>query len=475
MAGTGLYCAKKVPTQHNDSLNGAPVGQVITLTTGGIGATGYEGGYCKNVEPLSPGFNEVRATVSHTDTTVTLEGNLANWQNGDDIQVFDAWNTIQGAADQLWTDQAAVKFTASQYIRIFAGTYAENVVPNAGLVTDTDNMYALIIEGDPADARANVIISPGAGEALDIRIGLVVLRHFRATERLDSGAGMARLRIVDVEVETSTSAGCLYQQGGTLVCEDSDFQITTSPGDVHSASSSPKNVRFQRCACSAVNGHITKWDLYDFRAEGCTFSWGGTDKYLFGNGGGQSDWNMSRVRLANCTMYGASGTVSAVRCNTSWEEVEIVNCIFEGVEYPIELAWDAQAEETATKYGVKFRLRNNVFHNYTAFYVGGANRTYAQFAAYNLVDAVGDLDATDPLLTNPAGSDFRLQATSPCIAAGYGSGIPYDAHGADGPASRVDFDPHFPDIGGMSTGIKQLRRAGSGTAVAQGGEYGMTP
>ena len=73
------------------------------------------------------------------------------------------YSTIQAAVDQLWTDQGAAVFTASQYIRIFADTYDENVVPNTGFRTNEAYGYTLVIEGDPAEGRDNIIVQPTGG------------------------------------------------------------------------------------------------------------------------------------------------------------------------------------------------------------------------------------------------------------------------------------------------------------------------
>ena len=105
--------------------------------------------------------------------------------------------------------------------------------------------------------------------------------------------------------------------------------------------------------------------------------------------------------------------------------------------------------DEATEGGIHgpWTLRNNCFEYNTAFAWNDADaKTLAEFAAFDRVDASGDLDATDPLFTDPASGDFRLQVGSPCRRAGAGSGVFYDVDGAA-------LDPYRPDIGAATTGV----------------------
>jgi hypothetical protein len=154
---------------------------------------------------------ELRAIVSHTDDTVTLEGSLTNWTDTDTLEVYDAWSTIQAALDQVFTDQGATTFTVTQLIRIFAGTYDENVTPNASLDPDEQNGFQLVIEGDPADDRGNVIIAPTSGtDGMYINCDAAIIRHLKlagstVTNSIRSYTGNLWIEVTDCIVDNDTT------------------------------------------------------------------------------------------------------------------------------------------------------------------------------------------------------------------------------------------------------------------------------
>ena len=151
--------------------------------------------------------------------------------------------------------------------------------------------------------------------------------------------------------------------------------------------------------------------------------------------------------LLNCTIYDCTYGWANYRSFHEWmAATSIINNIFSSVDYPL-MFYTIWPEEN-DYFGPWFTLRNNCFHNYTALAYrlsDGATKTYAELAAMNQVDAAGDLDATDPLLTAPGSDDFSLQAASPCRHAGHGSGVVEDYLG-------TAFDKYHPDIGGWSSG-----------------------
>lgn len=66
--------------------------------------------------------------------------------------------TIQAALNHLWTDQGASAFTATQTIRVYNGSYAEDIItPNAGLTPTAT--YRLVIQA----ADGNTPILEGSG------------------------------------------------------------------------------------------------------------------------------------------------------------------------------------------------------------------------------------------------------------------------------------------------------------------------
>jgi hypothetical protein len=448
MAGTGYYAVKETPAQNDDTQSGAPVGQVITLVTGGLGGAGaWKGGYITNVTQT-----ETRAIVSHTDGTVTLEGDLANWVDTDDLDIFDAWGSIQGALDQLWTDQDVATFTASQYIRVFAGTYDENVVPNAALDPNEANGFLLIIEGDPTDSRANIRLEPTTGKGIYVNCDYALIRHMHvhtqessaSAHGIQSDTGAAALRVEDCEVQTTTSAQCVSGRQGVQIL-DSVLASATGIGAYVNFS---YGSFVKRCSITTAG-------------QGMYFGRGGlTVESVVFSGCAIGIWLLSLYQrtldVRECSFYGCAVGVDLSTAEPTDIEVVLINNIFKDCVTNLEMpATNVWPEETATRLGPFFLLRNNCFHGYTNFVTDGVTpKTYAQFAAFDRVDSSGNKDATDPLLTNPGSGDFSLQSNSPCRHAGIGAGVVKDVNGDP-------FDPYHPDIGAVSTGI--------GPNVAYGG------
>ncbi|NIV36281.1 MAG: hypothetical protein GWN58_44590, partial [Anaerolineae bacterium] len=80
----------------------------------------------------------------------TLEGDISSWQSGDDLDIYNGWDSVQGPCDQLNTDQGTATFTAEQEVRCYAGTYTENVtIPNT---LDTTNAFKLVLAANSGDS-----------------------------------------------------------------------------------------------------------------------------------------------------------------------------------------------------------------------------------------------------------------------------------------------------------------------------------
>jgi hypothetical protein len=254
MAGTGLYTVKKTPTKLDRTQDGAAVGQVITLTTGGLGtADAYKGGYVENVTET-----ETRAIVSHTDDTITLEGSLTNWTDGDDLDVYDAWDVIQDALDQLFVDQSTSAFDEIQYVRVLAGTWDENLIPAAGLNPREADGYTLIIEGDPDDDRANILIQPTSGaNAFLIDCDLAVIRHMTidggsvTADAVRATSGCAQLQVLDCHISDAVSS--FYAARATNDMMLLDCAVDTS-GDGVRAAEVEGALEMERCVVTRISG-----------------------------------------------------------------------------------------------------------------------------------------------------------------------------------------------------------------------------
>ena len=357
------------------------------------------------------------------------------------------YSTIQSALDQLWTDQGATKFTASQYIRVFAGTYDETPTPNAAFTTDPLNGYPLIIEGDPADSRENIIIAPTTGSptyGVYVNCDEVILRHLRiagspTTAGFSTSSGNGFAWVDDCDIEVPATGVTIVYQGRVTDCR---VEVTVDSKTCVGVGSWGQTGGYV-ARCTLIGGGKTNSFgvnvLRDVVVEDCTIRTVNVAVYT-----GYNVYTASLYSVRNCTFYDCN---FGVWIRSGWNQrFHLVNNAFEDVGYVFYPAY-VWPEETATKAGSTVVMRNNCFHGYTAFAYGpgAATKTYAEFAALNLVDASGDKDATDPLLTDPAAGDFSLQSGSPCWDTGHGSGVTTDYLG-------TVMDAAHPPIGAWSPG-----------------------
>jgi hypothetical protein len=437
VAGTGLYSVKAAPTKLDRTQDGAPVGQVINMTTGGLGTAGaYAGGYIENVTRA-----EERAIVSHVDDAATLEGNLVNWLDTDDLDVYDAWDVIQDALDQLWTDQSTASFDEIQYVRVFAGTYDENVTPNAGLNPRESDGWTLIIEGDPSDDLANIIVQPTSGaNAFLVDCDMAVIRHMTidggsaSADAVRATSGCVQLQVVDCHISDAAAGAFAARATNDMLVQD--CVIDTSGGGLRAAELAGA-LKAERCIITRITG--SRLD------EGVYHEYGGQilacviDNFAIGIRDQRSARGVQEV--VQCTIYDCE---KAVRCVQSGQSrTSFVNNVFDNVDYVLQVSgWSDEIGESS--FGSRVLFRNNVWRSDVAFmYDGTDTRTFAQFAAMDLVDEAGNLNEIDPQLTDPDNADYSLESDSPCRIAGAGSGVFEDYLGAA-------FDPNHPDIGAWS-------------------------
>lgn len=356
------------------------------------------------------------------------------------------YSTIQSALDALWTHQGAAVFTASQYIRVFADTYAEYVIPNAGLAPVITAGFLLIVEGDPADDRDNIIWD-GSGNpyCLYANCDQILLRHLKfigsgTTNMIRAFTGCAKIEIDDC---ISDGARSIFISNYGYV-HDSEITVTdlTAAFGIAFSVNNTLGGLVERCTITGSgSGSSTDPGVWVVGAgapvtvRGCVID--GFESGILDNSYGDTD-------MINNTIYDC---VYGVRMEyPSGARRRVFNNIFKDCTYNYLIEIAEWPEESSTRMGGRFIQRNNCYHGYTSFaYDGVDTKTYAEWIAYGLVDDDGELDATDPLLTTP-GSDFSLQVGSPCRHAGHGSGVTRDYLGAA-------FDPHTPDIGAWSSGV----------------------
>jgi hypothetical protein len=354
--------------------------------------------------------------------------------------------TIQSALDQLWTDQGSATFTASQYIRIFADSYTENVTPNASFNPNELSGYVLVVEGDPGDDRANIDLTLVSGNGFYVNCDQILIRHMSITGpsaitytiRAVSGCFLAEIN--DCVVTTAVDDFMIDTENGVVVT-DSTLTGTSMTTRQLVKDDSDHESLILNCIITGASKATSSQALVQIgwgRVEGCVLD-GGLYGILM-----VSDLPFYKGHYCNNTFYNNKYGYGVQR--SIGNRINAINNIFKDCT-SVLLASAAWPEETSTQFGPRHVHRNNCYHGYTNFMQGpgSVTKTYAQWSAYNGVDASGDLDATDPLLTNPGAGDYSLQSGSPCQNAGRGSGVIAGYNG-------VDFDANEPDIGAWSSG-----------------------
>jgi hypothetical protein len=358
------------------------------------------------------------------------------------------FSTIQSAFDQVYADWGTGDFTGTVTVRVYAGTYAENVTPNTGLNPNGwKNGYVLRLEGDPNASRDSIIVAPAGGTyVLDLNVKAMNVRHLSIS---GSGASGMALRLYSnclhgyvSDVKIVHAPGAVTKYGGRLTVRDSYLEATN--GNAMAVQCSSGIAVVSRCRMKAYHciGYIYEGVL---RAEASVLETTNAGAGIGVGYPGGDIWNSNLFEIVNCTFYGGHRGVFVGRTDS----VRLHNNIFKNQVYPIAVRyWPEDQGEGAGKHlGPGFLMRKNCFHGYTQFAreeVGSTTKTYEQFAAYNRVDASGDI-FTDPLLANPGGGDFSLQSSSPCRWAGAGAAVAKDLAGAV-------FDLHHPDMGACSSG-----------------------
>ena len=427
--GTGLYSVKVTPAQNDDTQSGAPAGQVITLVTGGLTADAFTGGYVTNVTR-----SETRAIISHTAGTITLEGSLANWLDTDDLDIFDAWSTVQAALDQLFTDQGATLFTTIQELRLFDGTFTENVTPSTSLVVNFENF--LWVRANTGDTP---IIDGGASTCWTnwttrhVRFDGIT---FNGTGNGLSTANIQRGAPLDVRNCTFNTGSGIFasaSQFGSCVVEDCTFNLSNSFAVLFRQGS----LLMRNCSISGGISQVLHDQGQRCELEGCTFRNAASGIRLTDFG--------SALSVKNCSFFG----LTLADIDSEWTDGGTLRAISDLV------ALDNIHVDSALVYWLPSRTRlANVNHNtiFNATKVGRVNTTdyttLANWQAY--ADDTGvspDADSTtsDPLLTDPGAGDFSLGTSSPARHTGSGSGVLTGIN-------SVAFDVNHPDIGAWSSG-----------------------
>jgi hypothetical protein len=355
------------------------------------------------------------------------------------------YSTIQSALDQLWSDQGSGSFPAPQYIRIFPDTYAETIVPSNGLTPIRGN--ALVIEGDPASDRETIIVAcPSCTYGVNItNDGPTIVRHLR----IDGSSTNSGVIFGTLAPELFVTSDCTIIPGSFhgIVCQSDAFEVLDCKieGDLNG-----EGIRwvatdsYAYIARTSIRNTDTKSASTGMRLRGATIEACVISNCAIGI---DIDWPHRPMEFRNLTVYDCT---KAVVMNPTPATIILINAIFDTIGTIIDYdgITDGWPDEgTLNSVGNAITMRNNIFYSYTTFADDGTDqRTHAEFVALDRVDSAGDLDATDPELTDPANGDFSLGSGSGARNAGYGSGMTTDYLG-------TAFDPNEPDIGAWSSGV----------------------
>jgi len=407
--------------------------QVVALTTGGLGTSdAFKGGYVTNATR-----SETRAIIRHIDGSVTLEGDLSSWADTDDLDIYDAWSTIQGELDQLEIDQGTgVAFTATQTMRIYAGTYTENIsLSDATFATRED--YRLVFEANSGDTP--IVQNSGASNTW-------------AHSAYDTWFVYKGLHFKNDQSNKYTFYG---YRTSRLNFEDCIFEDTYGSANGYNAIF--RNAYGDMIGCRFVNGYAhTGGGLY----RECTFE----DVYQISHWGNETRLEACWLRfvsagriycsssdvsinLINCTLYG-DGSSTAFDATDYTGRIHARNCIFENWGKVFGLKAGAAADSDF-----------NCFHDVTT--IGTYDGTdYTSLANWQAADIPRDFlgntvnpDSNsiddDPLLADPAAGDFSLAAASPCLHTGAGAGVKTGIN-------DVAFHPRRPNRGAWASGTENV-------------------
>jgi hypothetical protein len=439
--GTGNYYVKVSPTLHNDTQSGAPVGQTINLTTGGLGVNAFIGGYISNTTR-----SEIRSIVSNAAGSAVLEGSLTNWQDTDVLEVYDAWLLSSVGWAQIFTDQGSTTMTANQYLRVFAGTYIEaNITPSTTFNTSPVSNAIPIWEGDPASARDNIIIRDNGSVRLLTLSGstwTVKIRHMWLDAKIVTANGILVVTtsylstISDCRMSTDTNRQILQGDPGYLKTVDCIIEGRNGP-----AGTIARGLHYadRTLFLSGSSGAFSETEPGIIEYKACVFAG------LAIGISGSSAYDR-QFRVLNCTFYDNITDFNS-RVTMTDPLFEFKNCIFQGATTQV-FYFRQISDETTDYYGQPLTIQNCYFYDYANFaYVEDTASfyTFPQVEAWGSVTASGNADGVDPLLADPANGDFSLQVSSPCRNAGTPAGVRAGYNG-------VAMDLTSPDIGAWSSG-----------------------
>lgn len=441
-SGTGLYAGKVSPNHNDDTQSGAPSGQVITLTTGGLGSTGWEGGYITNATR-----SETRAIVSHTDGTVTLEGSLSSWVNGDDLDIYDAWDTLQGAADQLFTDQGATQYGAAQEIRAYDGTFTEELDPDTTMLPGPLFQLRIwaaagaspVIDGEGTRAYGIYARSPWLNiDGIDVTdVTGHAINNFAYT-----GSSYASWSVFNCSfTEWGSASGAIWYAGLVEDCEADG----TAGGLYGIIAGVVRRCDIHNISGGAVTTGIPLYHIPIYTLiESCTIHdiTGGVLRGAIAYDTTGAQERTLGVIFTNCTFYNLVYCIYVRYQLRVTLRLQFRNCVFHTIPYVIYDYFDTPGlvQLEYSDYNIFYGISTNYWYMYSG------RATLSNFAAWQGAGYDEHSTEEDPKMTAPGSADFSLQTDSPCRHAGAGTSVSTGING-------VALDRFHPDIGAWSSGV----------------------
>jgi hypothetical protein len=355
------------------------------------------------------------------------------------------YSTIQSALDQLWTDQGPASFTAEQEIRVYAGTYPENLDANNSLTPRAD--YFLVLRANTGDS---VTVEAQSGTSYHFDFNEI---EFLWVEGIDFGGAAAHdcgLRCAgatQAEVRNCTFTGFSWygvqHYSGKIHVADCEFLT----GGVHSAAAGVTalgDAHIERCRIRGKYASISVGDYGQWAVEACVAD-NSDGPALQVNG--YSDRSFNFGVISNCTLRATGSGQAAIKFRGPTDacrpcKVRLRNNIIESTSgYGIEFGHGSESSlrqfELDSDYN-RFYVSADAKHAY----IDGAAKTWAQWQALGYDE---HSTSGDPGMTDPANGDYTLTSSSPCRNAGAGAGVGTGEN-------DVAFDDHHPDVGAWSSG-----------------------